>query len=61
VHNQKLSQERAEAVRKYLISKGCHSDHITATGLGETQPIASNESEEGRKRNRRVQIYFKKL
>ena len=52
--NQKLSQRRAEAVRKYLVSRGIAPDRLTAKGYGETQPIATNATAEGRKANRRV-------
>lgn len=54
--NQKLSQDRAEAVRKYLLSKKIQTARITSVGYGETKPIASNDTEEGRAQNRRVQL-----
>ncbi|MDD3626181.1 MAG: PorV/PorQ family protein [bacterium] len=55
--NQTLSQQRAESVRNYLIQKaGIPSHLITAYGFGESKPIASNDTEEGRFRNRRVEI-----
>jgi len=44
-HNLKLSKDRANAVRNYLIEKGCNPNNIIAKGFGETKPIASNESE----------------
>lgn len=54
--NLKLSQARAETVRNYLIGKGISKDRITAKGYGETQPLASNETEEGRQKNRRTEV-----
>ena len=54
--NQLLSQRRAEAVRDALIAAGVDGGRMTATGLGEAQPVAANDSEEGRAKNRRVDI-----
>lgn len=54
--NQTLSQERAESVREFLVSEGVSADRIRAEGRGEQQPIAPNESPEGRANNRRVEI-----
>lgn len=54
--NMKLSQQRAEAVRNYLVSKGVAADRITARGYGETQPVSSNDTKEGRANNRRVTL-----
>ena len=54
--NQVLSQARAEAVRRQLIAYGCNPDNIEAFGYGDTRPIASNETEQGRQSNRRVEI-----
>jgi outer membrane protein OmpA-like peptidoglycan-associated protein len=53
-YNQKLSQRRAESVREYLIDKGVNSDRLIAVGYGEAQPIADNETKQGRSDNRRV-------
>ncbi|MEM0999599.1 MAG: OmpA family protein [Bacteroidota bacterium] len=53
-YNLKLSQNRAGEVRKYLISRGISSARIDAKGYGETQPVTSETSEEGRARNRRT-------
>ncbi|NWG39734.1 MAG: OmpA family protein [Hydrogenophilaceae bacterium] len=55
-YNQKLSQRRADAVRAYLIGKGVAADRLTAKGYGESSPVADNESEEGRFKNRRVEL-----
>ncbi len=56
-HNMKLSDRRAKSVKKYLTSKaGVTKDHLTAKGYGETQPIASNDTDDGREKNRRVEF-----
>jgi OOP family OmpA-OmpF porin len=55
-HNLKLSQNRAETVRSYLISNGVDANRLTAKGYGESQPIADNNTEEGRFKNRRVEL-----
>jgi outer membrane protein OmpA-like peptidoglycan-associated protein len=55
-YNQALSEQRAEAVRDYLIQQGIASNQIGARGLGKTEPIASNETPEGRQQNRRVEL-----
>ncbi|WP_310379005.1 OmpA family protein [Flavobacterium sp.] len=55
-YNLKLSTERAAAVRNYLSSKGLVSTRFNITGLGIADPIASNETPEGRKQNRRVEF-----
>jgi outer membrane protein OmpA-like peptidoglycan-associated protein len=54
--NKKLSQERADAVKKYLISLGIKAENLIAEGMGENYPIADNKTEEGRQKNRRVVI-----
>ena len=54
--NKALSQARAESVRKQLIAFGCAPESIKAYGYGDTRPVASNETEEGRQQNRRVEI-----
>jgi OOP family OmpA-OmpF porin len=53
-YNKKLSEQRAEAVRTYLISKGVSPAALTAHGYGEEKPVASNSTPEGRTENRRV-------
>lgn len=55
-YNLKLSQDRADAVREYLIEMGVNPGQMTAVGYGESQPIRSNDTEEGRERNRRVEF-----
>jgi outer membrane protein OmpA-like peptidoglycan-associated protein len=55
-YNMKLSQRRADAVRDYLVSKGIASDRIRTEAFGETRPVASNDTAEGRAQNRRVEI-----
>jgi outer membrane protein OmpA-like peptidoglycan-associated protein len=55
-YNLNLSQRRAETVRDYLISKGVAADRLTAKGYGESNPIADNKTEEGRFKNRRVEL-----
>jgi outer membrane protein OmpA-like peptidoglycan-associated protein len=52
--NLKLSQQRAEAAKQYLIKKGIAADRISAIGFGETQPLAPNTTKEGRAQNRRI-------
>jgi outer membrane protein OmpA-like peptidoglycan-associated protein len=54
--NQKLSEERAGAVRDYLVSQGVSSDSISTKGFGKTNPIAPNDTSEGRQENRRVEL-----
>lgn len=49
-----LSQKRADAVRDFIISHGGHPDLLTAHGYGEADPVASNQTAEGRAKNRRV-------
>jgi len=54
--NQQLSQMRAQTVMNYLISQGVNPNMISAQGLGEADPVASNETAAGRAQNRRVDI-----
>ena len=53
-YNMKLSGERANAVRTYLIMQGVPEQQLTSRGYGESQPVADNKTEEGRAQNRRV-------
>lgn len=55
-YNLKLSQQRAEAVKSYLSKKGVSSARFTTTGMGEADPIESNETDAGRSKNRRVEF-----
>ncbi|MGB0879680.1 MAG: OmpA family protein [Polaribacter sp.] len=55
--NRRLSQRRADAVKAYLVRKGVSEHNLEAVGYGETQPIASNMSKDGRRMNRRVEIF----
>ena len=55
-YNLKLSQNRAETVKTYLISKGLVSSRLKTTGLGIADPIATNETAEGKSQNRRVEF-----
>ena len=54
--NKKLSDQRAKAVRSYLISKGIAKGRLTAKGFGEAKPVADNGTEDGRFKNRRVEL-----
>jgi len=54
--NQMLSQRRADSVRDALIAAGVAANRMTSIGLGEDQPVADNETEEGRAKNRRVDV-----
>ncbi len=57
-YNQALSEQRARAVRGILTSDGVKPGRIVAIGAGETQPVASNGTAEGRQKNRRVEIFI---
>ena len=54
--NQELSQKRADNVREYLISQGFNPDLVLAKGWGDSNPVASNATPEGRAQNRRVEL-----
>jgi len=54
--NMKLSKDRAESVKNYLVSQGANPSHIEAVGYGESQPIATNGTAAGRQKNRRVEF-----
>jgi outer membrane protein OmpA-like peptidoglycan-associated protein len=54
--NQKLSEQRAQAVRKYLVDKGIEPARLDAKGFGETMPVAPNKTAKGRDANRRVEF-----
>ncbi|MGB8437288.1 MAG: OmpA family protein [Burkholderiales bacterium] len=55
-HNLKLSQQRAEAVRDYLVSIGVDAKKLEASGAGDANPVADNSTKEGQAKNRRVEI-----
>jgi len=58
-NNQRLSNERADAVRDFLTDRGVGTSRIAISGHGEREPIASNETAEGRAKNRRVEIFLR--
>jgi outer membrane protein OmpA-like peptidoglycan-associated protein len=55
-HNMLLAQNRAEAVRTYLVSRGVPAEAVKAVGIGPDRPVADNSTREGRQQNRRVEI-----
>ncbi|WP_255501669.1 OmpA family protein [Olivibacter sp. SDN3] len=55
-HNMALSVDRANAVKLYLVNAGINSDNLLSKGHGATQPTATNDDEQGRSLNRRVEI-----
>lgn len=55
-YNMQLSRDRANSVKTYLVNSGVAANRITATGYGESRPVASNATEEGRVQNRRVEF-----
>jgi outer membrane protein OmpA-like peptidoglycan-associated protein len=54
--NQKLSEGRANSVRKFLVEKGIAPDRLSAVGYGEDKPSSSNKTRKGRESNRRVEF-----
>jgi outer membrane protein OmpA-like peptidoglycan-associated protein len=54
--NQKLSQDRADSVRTYLVGKGIAEDRLEAVGYGETKPVQDNKTSAGRAANRRTEF-----
>lgn len=57
-YNAKLSKRRSSSVRKYIVSQGILAERVEAIGFGETKPIATNLTEDGRSENRRVEFYL---
>ena len=55
-YNQALSERRASSVAAFLLEQGLTPDKLTSQGMGESQPVADNASEEGRAKNRRVEL-----
>jgi OOP family OmpA-OmpF porin len=55
-YNQGLSERRANSVKDYLTAQGVTATRLTAKGYGEAQPVASNDTKEGRAENRRVEL-----
>ncbi len=55
-YNLKLSERRANEARKYLIERGVEADRITAKGFGKLNPTYSNDTEQGKQLNRRIEI-----
>jgi outer membrane protein OmpA-like peptidoglycan-associated protein len=55
-YNQQLSEHRGTSVRDYLMMQGMQGSSVTAKGFGKTQPVASNETADGRQQNRRVEL-----
>lgn len=55
-YNQKLSENRADAVENFLVTQGIENSRVTTKGYGESQPLDSNESQAGRQKNRRVEV-----
>ena len=56
-----LSLQRAQAVERWLTDRGVDAERLTAVGRGETEPIASNDTDEGRQLNRRIQVFIENL
>jgi OOP family OmpA-OmpF porin len=56
-YNQNLGRRRAETVRNYLVRGGVAPQRITVRSYGETRPIATNDTDEGRQLNRRVELH----
>ncbi len=59
-YNLDLSKKRAQSVRDWLIERGCDPERLIPIGFGESKPIASNDTEENRQQNRRVEIIIEK-
>ena len=55
-YNQGLSEQRGDSVRNYLTGQGMAANSVSSKGFGKTQPVASNDTAEGRQQNRRVEL-----
>jgi outer membrane protein OmpA-like peptidoglycan-associated protein len=55
-YNQRLSEQRGESVRDYLVQQGMPGGSVTTRGFGKTQPTATNDTAAGRQQNRRVEL-----
>lgn len=60
-HNMRLSQQRADAVKLFLMAQGIAADKLTTIAMGAKQPVASNTTEEGRLRNRRIEFVIEEI
>jgi len=58
-YNQALSLRRANAVRDYLVAGGVSASRISVEGFGESKPVASNRTDDGRAQNRRVELHIR--
>ena len=58
-YNKKLSERRADAVAEYMIKQGISPERVSSQGFGKENPIASNDTEEGRRKNRRTEFYIR--
>ena len=57
-YNQRLSDARANSVMAYLVKQGVEAGRVTAEGFGLTKPIATNDTDDGRQKNRRVEFHI---
>jgi outer membrane protein OmpA-like peptidoglycan-associated protein len=58
--NKTLSKQRAESIKRFLVSLGVNGSRLNAVGMGDTQPKSANDTEEGRMMNRRVEVKLSK-